>query len=267
MCLIGNGMQTELGSVEATSANAAPEEQGALKLQSLDQWCGAKYQAARGVADVFGALPLDYDLLAAACLEASSSSREGPKIAWEPTVDEVVDAAREASLASFQCEEERQLARVLAESRAGSQIVGDAKYLQYCEGPGGASLDSEDAELQAALRLSTAPANLVISGGPSLHSEDCGLALALAASRSAQDEADDASLQAALRLSTAPSALVRASGSSGGLGIPWNSDVVATIVESDSDVEIAQTGVGATNIAESPYPKRHRVSATMPFDL
>merc|ERR1711964_422308 len=58
------------------------------------------------------------DLATAACLE---SHRGGYASSRASAVDEVVDMAKAASLAFLESEEERQLARVLAESKATMQ--------------------------------------------------------------------------------------------------------------------------------------------------
>lgn len=235
MSLIGNGMQTELGSIEAEVSDLGGEVQSGAKFQGLQQWCGGTS------ADVFGPQPLDQDLVAAACLDSERKVISSSAF----MLDEGVDVIKEASLASLRNEEERQLARVLAESTGASQVSFQSMEEQVL------------ARVLAESRGAAHSGNLLVpqycteSEVPALDSADADLALVLAASKEA---AEDAALQAALRLSTAPSALVH---------VYACSNEATTIIESDSDIEISQL---QPIITGSPDPKRPKVSvATAPL--
>jgi hypothetical protein len=105
MVLIGNGMQTELGSIEA-EVGFLP---AAVGFQGFQQWCGAT-----ACADIFSPLPVARDLIAVACSEDRRFQKS--------VASQDVDRLKEMSIASLQLDEESQLARAIEESR--TLVVG-----------------------------------------------------------------------------------------------------------------------------------------------
>jgi hypothetical protein len=215
------------------------------------------------------------DLVAAACIDTERCIRA---ISSQPIVDEMEDMAKEVSLASLQSEEERQLARALAESRVANSVhpfLQDeeeerqlSRVLAESRADATLHLDLEgrEASFIAASKTHEQKEGLLDSKVshyyqeprvPSLAGADSDLALALAASCSAQEQADDAALQAALQLSRAPSESVTI--------FPRCAKVAsaATVIDSDSDVEmsmvVVEPLVGVTMAASSPDPKRPKV--------
>jgi hypothetical protein len=258
-------MQTELGSVEAEVSTIANESAG--KLQSLQHWCSLQGKTQ----DVFGPQPLAKDVVAAALKEPRSGLAH---VAGAPSLD-LVDAVKEASLASLRGEEERQFAAALAASSAAGAEFDLALALAASQAgtcrDQAQFLDSSYSELARALAASRCQQVdnsdnelarvLDASRCHGALTGDCDLARALAASRSAQGE-DDAALQAALRLSSAPSAIAPRGVGFGG-GMPSGTEAATTIDESDSDLEMCV--VNATPLAkittpvETPEPKRSKL--------
>lgn len=253
LCLIGNGMQTALGSVQAELATA--DNDSPAKFQGLSQWCGAPAHA-----DVFAPQPLASELVAAAYKESQSSMAQGSR---SRAAEDIVDAIKAASIAALEGEEERQLSRALAESR----LAEGNCFQDLGADQNGACVASQDPDLARALAASRGACekgpfvdidgcvNPAWEQGPFLDRRDGDLALALSASKASQDQSNDAALQAALRLSMAPSAFART----------VDNASVATIVDSDSDVEVplpkVEPASGVTKMPDSPCPKRPKLQA------
>jgi len=259
MAIIGNGMQAELGSIEAKSAAVeAGREGGASAQGGLDRWCVAseansrpadrlRVDSARTL-DAFAPLPLLCDLVTAAASAASPLAS---------SMDEVVDAAKEVSLALLQNEEQRQLEEALAASAAEWGLPSSANIAQARQG------SVQEHEEQALARALLASQRESTQESPD---EQQALTRALLASQRECAEAAEADLKAALWLSTAPSTQQPKAADGGGCA---GQAPLVEILEGGSDSDIEVTAVSgnaylhafASAANSSPEPKRPRVCA------
>lgn len=260
MAIIGNGMQAELGTIEA---KVAPTESSSdTSAQGLDRWRVAneakvnlrpqqmqRLDAAR-CSDAFAPLPVLEDLVTS----AASAARP-----LAPTLDQVVDAAKEVSLALLQNEEQRQLEQALAASAAEFGLPFGMTSTPAMH----ISVHEEEEAVAHALLASQCG-----SAESSVRDEEQELARALLASQNESAEAAEADLKAALWLSTAPSAQQqRVAAVDGYLG----QAPLVEIIEggSDSDVEVTAVSGNAclqsfsSAAHSSPEPKRPRVGAAV----
>mgnify|MGYP002803532134 FL=1 len=154
MVLIGNGMQAELGGVEVEVAGAGEEWASVPgRQQALSNWL--KVGRSSQPLDAFEARPLMEGLVAT----ATTSSR--PMLGTcqvEDLLDrlseDALQQAAASSLVELQAQEEQQLQQALAAS-AGDECSEERWMVQaLAESMKEALVEDEDAELQAALRLS-----------------------------------------------------------------------------------------------------------------
>jgi len=291
LVLIGNGMQTEFGSIEAeVSTEAAKNDASSAGRGSLQHWCSTAIERASS-ADAFAPQLLVQDLVEKAT--KASVVRGVTAMAAE---DAMADAAKEVSLASLKSEEERQLALALSESSRNSITTTTVSQVEQeeerllaraleesrleCQRGQGLVFPSncKDPDLTVVLgesqlssvfnstckdpELTTALSESLRSRAVTDNCEDPELAAVLAESRRAQEQADQAALSAALRLSSAPSAMV--SQSVLGLAAPVVVDCASDSDGMDVEVLAAQPLVGAAaapSYTSTPERKRPKIVA------
>merc|ERR1712224_203058 len=119
MVLVGNGMQAELGKIEAELVSDETPAENASKQQGLNAWLQHPPAAKPEISslDPFAARPLMRELISVACAAAP----EDPRIN-APTLDDMVDVMKEVSLTMLEDEEAQRLAEALSASVGGGML-------------------------------------------------------------------------------------------------------------------------------------------------
>mmetsp|Transcript_178512 Transcript_178512/g.572055 ORF Transcript_178512/g.572055 Transcript_178512/m.572055 type:complete len:1068 (+) Transcript_178512:55-3258(+) len=252
MVLIGNGMQTELDSIQA---ELAPADVGV----EASQKGGALRWSLSSPAALFEPRPLMRDLVESAAKASATSTSgrfgSGGDGGGDPdrAFDEVMDSVRQASLALLKEQEEAMLQAALAASSTPASSSSGDTIARLAAGFDIDDDDDEAAQLAAAMQLSLGGAapQVIANVGASRGGDDMlSAALAESAQEAARSADDD--LQAALLLSAAPWTQTRS----------LARQMSEVLIDSDSDEGLVEVATGASSMspAAPPDAKRPKVA-------